>query len=96
VLRELTAGSICNLMACPPITQMEFVRITAGLLGAGIRTMDADTLVRTYGKAVREALTFSVHSVSTHDFVNQHPNRFPVAADAIAAAIRDVAMAPGG
>lgn len=82
-------GRIYNISACPAITQSLFVQKVAEHMEAGIGVLPVEELRRKYGKAVLEALTFSLDAVSREPLIRDYPNRYPDATSAIGAAIAD-------
>ncbi len=82
-------GRIYNICACPAIAQSRFVQLVAERMEAGIGVLPVEKLRQKYGKAVQEALTFSLNVATREPLIRDYPNRFPDALSAIEAAIAD-------
>jgi nucleoside-diphosphate-sugar epimerase len=82
-------GRIYNIRACPAITQSRFVSLVAEQVGAGIEILSVEFLRRKYGKAVMEALTFSLDTASREPLIRDFPNQYPDTRSAVQAAIAD-------
>lgn len=80
-------GGVYNLYSGVPMQHEQFCEYTAELLNARIERISATVLNRKFGKAVREALTFSLHSVSRQQIVLTSDRVYPEAGDAIRASV---------
>ncbi len=83
------SGRIYNLCSCPPILHSEFIQKCADMLNAVIEVRSDKELLNKYGRALYEALTFSLDVTSCEPLVRDYPNRFPDANAAIAGAVAE-------
>jgi nucleoside-diphosphate-sugar epimerase len=64
--RRAPPGALLNVFADPPLRQAEFADRVARLTALPIRRVSLDELERRYGRAVREAFTFSARVGTIH------------------------------
>jgi nucleoside-diphosphate-sugar epimerase len=65
--RRATPGSVVNVFAGPPLQQAELAERVARLTSLPIRRFAVEELERRFGRAVREALTFSARIGTVHE-----------------------------